>query len=118
MTKGWYANHYIDKHCFSDTFEGFVENILRIYPFGFVTTLYLSVIPFVDHVLRTENLTQGLRRLFHQWGYKFPEEITPTNVTSKSIDTSLSLELRKKLLRTESRIIGTHLCSDSLRSFL
>lgn len=105
MSTGWRKDHFIDQHCTSGTFEEFVNGMLRAYPCGFVTARYLSVIPFVNYFLKTEKLEESLSSLFAEWGYKFPNHIPPANVTPKSIDTSISPELKERLLRAEGRII-------------
>ena len=105
MTKGWRQNHFIDQHCTSGNFEDFVNGMLKAYPCGYVTARYLSVIPFVDHVLRMENLNNELNLLLTKWGYSLPTDVSPTNVTSKKINTSISSDAMSRLLRAESRII-------------
>ena len=105
QVRGWTDGHFIDKHCKIGTFEDFVASMLNAYPCGYVTARYLSVLPFVDYVLETENLTEMLNNLMLSFGFTRSINISKSNVTPKTIDTSISPELYDRLLRAEGRII-------------
>ena len=105
IKKGWKKNHFIDKHTQASSFAEFIEKMLTAYPCGYVTSQYLTRVPFVDHVLRTETLTDDLKKLFKIWEIPF-NDVPPTNVTSKDIDTSLPPQLEARLLNSERRIIN------------
>ena len=100
IVTGWRNHHHIDRFCEADSFEGFVENMLKYNPHGYVTEKYLSVILFVNHILKTETLTHDLENYL-----KIPTNIPAINTTPKIIDTSISPELCDRLLKAESRII-------------
>ncbi len=110
VKKNWRKGHFIDKHVKADNFEDFMKNMLYAYPCGYVTSRYLSVVPFISNILRTETLTEDLRQLLAKWGYKFP--LTKTwperkeKIGDRKINTSISPETMSKLLKAESRIIS------------
>ena len=89
--------------------KDFMKNMLYAYPCGYVTSRYLSVVPFISNILRTETLTEDLRQLLSRWDYKFPETRTwpkrKEKVGNRKIDTSISSKTMNELLKTESRII-------------
>ena len=100
IVTGWRKGHHIDRLCESIDFEGFVENILKYNPHGYVTEKYLSVILFVNNILKTETLTRDLKNYL-----KIPTNLPAINTTPKTINTSLSSGLYDRLLKAESRII-------------
>lgn len=105
IVSGWRKGHFIDKHAQSESFDGFMNNFLKAYPCGYVTSRYLSVVPFVPNILRTETLDRDLKQLLKNWGYGFPKA-KRRNVTPKTIDTSISDATKAKLFRVESRAIS------------
>lgn len=87
------------------TFEEYVNTIMDNYWFGYATAIYSRYVPYVDHILHTENLTHELKNLLNRWKYSTKINEGKTNVTDKSIDTTLTPGTRKKLLEKEAGII-------------
>jgi hypothetical protein len=101
----WRKGHFIDKHAKAKNFNKFMENMLYAYPCGYVTSRYLSVIPFVNKIFRTETLDADIQKFFKEIGKEVPKA-ERKNVTPQTIDTSLAPDTHKKYLRAESRIIS------------
>jgi hypothetical protein len=89
--------------CIDKTFNNFIENILNVQPFGYASRYFSEYIFYVDHILHTENLTQELQQLLHQWGYK--KKISNKKVNTTSIRVSISDEIKNKFLQRERGII-------------
>jgi len=113
----WYRSHYryriktswrndfpLDVLCVSDTFQGFIKNVIKKWP-GYVTELYDNYAPHCDYILRQENLTPQLNKLLRIWGYDVMAPEVLVNDTERDIDTGLTQPLRNKLLRAERKAI-------------
>lgn len=105
MVSGWRKGHFIDKHAESRNFNQFMKNMLYAYPCGYVSSRYLSVVPFVDKVFRTETLDKNIKDFFDEMKMDVPK-VTRKNVTPRSIDTSLSPKVMNQYLRAESKAIS------------
>lgn len=104
--KKWGGNHTRGIHKKGDTFEQFILKMIDAYPSGYVTNLYMTNIPFVCHILKTENLTKDLKALFEKWEYPFPNRVSNINVTKDSSDISLAKKTEDKILKVEQKILG------------
>ena len=103
--KGKNSTFFINGNVMPKTFEQFIDSILRIHPYGFVTSMYCRYFPFVDHVLRLENIDDELPNLFRKFGYKKIPDIPIENIGSK-FDVSLSEKTRRNILSVELPIIN------------
>jgi len=106
MDNGWKPAHHIDACCQGHSFEQFVNQFLHLYRFGYVTSLYSRYVPFVDRVLKMENLTDEVKGLLKDWGYN-TDNISSgkINATSHAMDTSLSHKTRNRLISIELGVI-------------
>lgn len=95
--KKWYVNAWKE----IGAFEDFVQQVLTIHPYGYVTRMYASFVPFIEHILITDRINEQLPRLFKKWGIEFNKSIERKNVGKKA-DTALSKGMRKTLLGVES----------------
>ena len=106
MDNGWKTDHHIDCACRAGNFEGFIQRFLHVYRFGYVTSLYMRYVPFVDAVLKIDNLADDLDRLLSSWSYRVKEHPRKLNASSSAIKTKLSEQTRKKLFDVEKGIIS------------
>lgn len=100
--KWFFGNAYSKK-----TFQLFIEEIFQIHPFGFVTCLYSLYVPYCRHIIKMENMSEDINKLFVLWGYEDIGAIEHLNQTKRpDLDTQLPGSLKKKILATESGIIN------------
>lgn len=104
--RNWPDNHKVGMHKPGDSFVDFVNKMLMAYPSGYFTSKVFANVPFVSHVLRTDQLTDQLRILIESWGYSWPDHIPKENSSNKNISTWLPNELEKKLIGLEKRVIN------------
>jgi len=97
----WANGFYPNKN-----FDEFVNQVLMVRPAGLATEWYSRFVPFCDHVLKQENLTEELGRLLKRWGFGELPKISRQNVSLKTIETKLRPETRQKLLDTEAGIMA------------
>jgi hypothetical protein len=95
--KKWYVNAWKK----IGAFEDFVQQVLTIHPYGYVTRMYASFVPFVRHVLITDRINEQLPELLEKWGIECNKPIERKNV-GKQADTTLSKGMKKSLLGVES----------------
>jgi len=114
----WYASIYRNKVIGEKTFyinawkpifsfEHFVNEVLTIHPYGYVTRLYASFVPFVHRTIRTEYINIELPKLLKSWGLEIKKPIERRN-TGKHADITLSEGLKKALLQIESGAVNLY----------
>jgi hypothetical protein len=91
--------------CRADTFEQYIKNILMMYKYGYATAYFSRFVPFINHIIHTENLSNELQNLLNSWGYKQKISYNKTNETIKNTDTIISEETKALLLKRENGII-------------
>jgi len=95
--KMWYVNAWEKM----GTFEDFVQQVLTIHPYGYVTRLYSSFVPYVKYVIKTKDINEQLPKLLSKWGIELTKNIEKRN-EGKKADTTLSKGMRNSLLQIES----------------
>jgi hypothetical protein len=97
----------LDRSCGADTFEGFITNVVRHFPNGFVRSMYCDFMNGATHALRTERLRDDLAALLQLVGYatpgvvheRPPENQSPPKWTAK---TTLPIDLERRLVELDN----------------
>jgi len=113
---GWYESVYkrglegrqffVNNYKIAETFDQFVTSVLRLHPYGFVTSMYSRYFPFVDYVVKLEQIDHELPQLFKVFGYKDLPPVPKKNVSPiKKYDLTLDQKTRQNLIDIEWPII-------------
>jgi hypothetical protein len=117
---GWMPLHPIDWECASNDFNQFVQNVMDYDPNGRLTSLtklflYKKRNQRVEHIIKNEQLTDGLFRFLIKMGYDVTREqinnVPRTNTSGKIGQTAKDVaiykpEILKQLLEKESWLIN------------
>lgn len=87
------------------TFESYIQKILEMYEHGVATAIFSRYVPFVNHILRAESLTQELPILLKSWGYHGNMVKNKINVTSELADKTIEQKETKLSGRTTELIL-------------
>lgn len=101
---GWRDNFPLDIMCHSETFQGFIENVLEKWS-TYVTELYENYVPYCDYYIYQEQLESQLTKLLQSWNYTIITKPVLINDTSRDIDTTLDPKLEEKILQAEQHVI-------------
>ena len=97
----WDLDPYLQHKVFND----FVDLTCNAYPNGFLTSWYKRFTPYVNTVLRTEMLTNGLKANLKKAGIIYNpgsiDKIPRTNVSDRQYKTQINISTLQKLYKAE-----------------
>lgn len=107
-TRPWQKHCYYDAQVESDNYVDFIEKTMSFTVAGattYVGHLYAPFIKQVDHLIKLEEIHEGLNKVFGDWGYDYWKyRVGPIKVTPKHIDTQLPKDLYERLVMREAGV--------------